>query len=343
MLRTVVSVIATILAVSAMTAAALTLSPDTAEAPGGSTHLTGSDEREVPVPTSATMTVVGDIMLGRDVETSVMQHGVAWPFAEVQHTWAESDYVVGNFESTIRDAYRYEGEVLAFDVTPEIAGAVRSAGFTHLSLANNHGDDFGSAVTAYTREVIAGFGITPFGDPSSSEAYVAHADATGFPIALVGFHAFLEDPADVARAVATEDAQGRFVIVVPHWGNEYQSYPSQAQRDAAAIFIAAGADLIIGAHPHVIQPIELVDPSTGSGRGGVPVAWSLGNFIFDQEWSQATQEGLMLHLTLTDTTVTIHAIPVTASPQATVMGNARAQEILEFIGIPEGTITFTRP
>ena len=101
------------------------------------------------------------------------------------------------------------------------------------------------------------------------------------------------------------------------------------------MFINAGADLIIGAHPHVVQPIELVR--------GVPVAWSLGNFIFDQDWSQATQEGLMLTVTVTDNMVTIAPVPVSIQGrQALLMESARAQEILDVIGAPTGSLSFTR-
>ncbi len=99
-------------------------------------------------------------------------------------------------------------------------------------------------------------------------------------------------------------------------------------------FIAAGADLIIGAHPHVIQPIEIVD--------GVPVAWSLGNFVFDQDWSAATQEGLLLQITITDDDITIMPVPATTNRQTKVMTGNRVQEIFDFIGVPTGTMTFAR-
>ncbi len=296
--------------------------------------LPASNDRMVPEPPSTTITFVGDIMLAREVERALIKNGVDWPFAQIMGTWADADLVVGNYEATIRDAYRYEGQVLAFDVLPELNAGLKNAGFTHLSLANNHGDDFGAAVTQQTRETIEALGITTFGDPIESERHVART-GNEIPISLIGFHAFLEEPSSLVEVIQQEDAAGRFVIVYPHWGNEYAPFPSVAQREAARIFINAGADLIVGAHPHVVQPIEAVDH--------VPVAWSLGNFVFDQDWSQATQEGLMLTVIVTDSTVTIAPVPINIQGrQALLMQYPRAQEILNTIGASDGTVLFTR-
>lgn len=328
-------IIACVAMVSGMTA--FVLLPRLAHAPIEFFALPQSADRDAPIVTqpTATITFVGDIMLAREVEKTLLTEGADWPFALIKDEWKDSDLVVGNYEATIRDTYRDEGSVLAFDVLPELNEGLKNAGFTHLSLANNHGDDFGAAVTAYTRETIGALGIMPFGDPVESQLYVERADAGGIPLSFVGFHAFLEEPATIAEAIAHEDAQGRFVIVFPHWGNEYQALPSPAQRDAAQMFVDAGADLIIGAHPHVVEPIELVD--------GVPVAWSLGNFIFDQDWSRETMEGLMLHVTLTSENIAIAAVPVdVVNRQASVMTSERTQAILTAIGAPEGVVTFPR-
>ncbi len=309
---------------------------DLARAPVFFEHFTPSDDKPVAIiaPT-ATLTFVGDIMLAREVEKAIITNGFDWPFSAIDSTWADSDLVVGNFESTVRDAYRYEGEVLAFDTTPGAILGLKNAGFTHLSLANNHGDDFGSDVTAYTRGVIANLGIAPFGDPATSKDFVARAEPNGIPVSLIGFHAFIEQPESIVDAIQTEHDAGNFVIVYPHWGNEYQLTPSIAQTDAAQMFVDAGADLIVGAHPHVIEPIGSID--------GTPVAYSLGNFVFDQDWSAATKEGLLLTVTITDASVTIVPTPVTVTNrQPTVMTGPRVQEILDLIGVSTGSVTFSR-
>lgn len=311
------------------------LSIDVVHSPIFSQHLSPADDRDIPIETAATITFVGDIMLAREVERAIIAKGVDWPFSAIKNTWSDSDLVVGNFEATVRDTYRYEGEVLAFDVAPEYITGLANAGFTHLSLANNHGDDFGDEVTQYTREIIANLGIAPFGDPTASELHVARAEPNGVPISLIGFHAFIEYPSSLTDIIRAEHDAGRFVIVYPHWGNEYQLEPSTAQTTAAQLFVDAGADLIIGAHPHVIEPIGTLD--------GIPVAWSLGNFVFDQDWSTETQEGLILHVSVTSNAITIAPVPVSVkNRQPTVMTGARVQEILDFIGVPDGSITFSR-
>ena len=328
--------IATAISLGLVTCAlAFLLTVNIAQSPILTSHLTRADDQVPPVETSTTITFVGDIMLAREVERAIIANGVDWPFQEIAEEWKASDLVVGNFEATVRDAYWYEGEVLAFDVVPEYITGLAHAGFTHLSLANNHGDDFGDDVTQYTRKTIADLGIVPFGDPVSSELYVARAEPNGLPVSLIGFHAFLESPASITGAIRTEHDAGRFVVVYPHWGNEYQFEPSIAQTDAAQLFVDAGADLIIGAHPHVVEPITAVD--------GIPVAYSLGNFVFDQDWSAETREGLMLHVTIDDDAVTIVPVPVTiTNRQPTVMTGTRVQEILDFVGAPSGSIASAR-
>ncbi len=261
-------------------------------------------------PSSVKITFVGDIMLAREVEKAIIKNGVDYPFAAIKDQWSGSDLVIGNFESTIRDAYRYEGEVLAFDTLPSSIVGLKNAGFTNLSLANNHGDDFGSAVTTATHQALTNLGLQTFGDPVESQLHIVHWKSSpsyggvsgGLNIALIGFHAFLEEPQTIATAIIAEKAAGNFVIVMPHWGNEYQIEPSPAQVDAAQMFVDAGADLIVGAHPHIIEPINTVS--------GIPVAYSLGNFVFDQDWSVATTQGMMLQITITDTNITITPVAI---------------------------------
>jgi poly-gamma-glutamate synthesis protein (capsule biosynthesis protein) len=267
---------------------------------------------QLPTPTSVTITFVGDIMLAREVEKAIIKNGVDYPFATIKDQWADSDLVIGNFEDTVRDTYRYEGEVLAFDTQPANIIGLKNAGFTHLSLANNHGDDFGPAVTAATRQAILDLGLTPFGDPIESQLHITHIEKNGLKLSLIGFHAFLEDPQTIATAITTEKAAGNFVIVLPHWGNEYQIEPSPAQVNAAQLFVDAGADLIVGGHPHIIEPIKTVSDT--------PVAYSLGNFIFDQDWSVATTQGMMLQITVDATNITITPIAISIKNRQAILG-----------------------
>lgn len=263
-------------------------------------------------PTTVKITFVGDIMLAREVEKAIITNGIDYPFAAIKDQWLGSDLVIGNFEDTVRPVYRDEGSVLAFDTQPEHITGLKNAGFTDLSLANNHGDDFGPAVTQDTRAALEALGLQTFGDPVESQLHIARIEKNGLKLALVGFHAFLEEPQTIAAAIKAEKATGNFVIVMPHWGNEYQVEPSPAQVDAATMFVNAGADLIVGAHPHIIEPITTV--------GHTPVAYSLGNFVFDQDWSVATTQGLLLQITITDTDITITPVAINIKDRQASLG-----------------------
>lgn len=254
-------------------------------------------------PASSRLVFTGDIMLARAVEWSIKENGAGYPLEVWNATFfADADAVIGNFEGTIRDTEHIEQtNVMAFDTLPEYVDPLVGAGFTHLSLANNHADDFGQVTTDFTRSTIADTGIIPFGDPFASEDFVTRIDGD-IPVSLVGFHAFNEETDGVVEVIRSEDAAGNFVIVYPHWGVEYDHEPSISQTAAAQIWIDAGADLIIGAHPHVVQSTEIID--------GVPVVYSLGNFLFDQDFSRATQIGAVADVTISASEITVAFSPV---------------------------------
>src|SRR4029079_14351179 len=99
------------------------------------------------------------------------------------------------------------------------------------------------------------------------------------------------DAGRIAETVRPARKVADVVIIVPHWGVEYTAEPSDRQRDFARAAAAAGADMIVGNHPHWVQAHEQI--------GEVFVAYALGNFVFDQDWSLETQQGAMLAVTFT--------------------------------------------
>lgn len=284
----------------------------------------------------ATLSFVGDIMLARSVEQTIIEKGSNWPLEKLGDLFAGSDLVIGNFEGTVREKRNIEvTNQMVFDTTPDNLPMLASAGFTHLSLANNHADDYGQTITDSTRQAITDANITPFGDPFTGENFIARENINGVSLSIIGFHAFGEQANDILKAIESEHAQGRFVIVYPHWGVEYATTAPGVEVDAAQIFINAGADLIIGAHPHVIQNIEIVD--------GVPVIYSLGNFLFDQDFSAETKRGLTLQVTITDTTVDIALKPVIIEKRQTIPMDAQAaQAVFDDLGLPEGKLSVSR-
>lgn len=289
----------------------------------------------LPSPLPTNLLFVGDIMLARGVEWRIGKEGIDYPLADVTSLIAGADLAIGNFEGTIRNEPNQELDGFTFDTTPAISQMVRNAGFDVLSLSNNHSDNYGSAVVQSTRETLAAQGFTVFGDPYESERFVAHAEHSGISFAFIGFHAFGEDPESILPVIASENAAGHFVIVYPHWGNEYQFTPSAAQTEAAHQFVDAGADAIIGAHPHVIQTYE--------NYRGVPIIYSLGNFLFDQDWSVPTQQGLALNFSVDETNITMTFIPISViKSHVTLMNAEDASGILAEHGLP-ATLKIVRP
>jgi poly-gamma-glutamate capsule biosynthesis protein CapA/YwtB (metallophosphatase superfamily) len=224
---------------------------------------------------------------------------------------------------------------MSFDTTPDNLPMLKAAGFTHLSLSNNHADDFGPQVTLDSRAAIEAAGLIPFGDPGDSENFIIRENLGGVSLSLVGFHAFGEKTTELTAAIQNEKAQGRFVIVYPHWGVEYATTAPGVETQAAQTFINAGADLIIGAHPHVVQNIEVID--------GVPVVYSLGNFLFDQDFSPETQQGLIAHVTITPETLELTFTPVRIlNRQTTVMEEPAASQLLLDLGLTDGRLSVSR-
>lgn len=303
------------------------------------TYLPAAQDRDLPESVekaSVTLSFVGDIMMARNVEATIVSKGSDWPLGQLGDLFEGSDFVIGNLEGTVRPTRSIEvTNQMTFDTTPDNLQILKEAGFTHLSLSNNHTDDYGSQVAIDTRNYVKEYGMTPFGDPFRSEQFIVRENINGLSLSFVGFHAFNETTEELLKAIAREDEQGRFVIVYPHWGPEYV-YPAPiAETYPAQQFINAGADLIVGAHPHIIQNVEVI--------GDVPVIYSLGNFLFDQEWSAETSRGMTVQITITEEAIDLDFTPVSIKTrQTTPMMSAESQELFHDYNLGDGTLHVVR-
>lgn len=239
--------------------------------------------------TSYDVLAVGDIMLGRMVQKEMQQHATH-PWQKVLGLWPQASLQLGNFEAAIErpgDACVKPSD-LCLHAEPESLLALKQAGFTHVSLANNHAADLGVANKRYTQQqfIQQGIGVLNADDGIQFEnldglhiALIAISlvpDATGHVQHIPSLR--LAQQLHLARTLADK------VIVSIHWGNELQNWASQQQRDAASWLIAQGVDVIFGHHPHVIQDAECIE--------GKPVWFSLGNHVFDQKYP-STHTGAM--------------------------------------------------
>lgn len=263
--------------------------------------------RRLPQADDATLRLVavGDIMLSRNVAAQIRKFGWDYPFAGERELLKSGDIVFGNLEAPIIAGPIVKTGDMVFHADPGAENALRDAGFTVLSLANNHLPNYGAAGIreTLTRLKKAGIAASGAGKDLAEAAAPALVAANGRVVAFLSYNdndvvpasygarddhpgTNLMDrqrlPADLAAIRDKAD----IVIVSMHSGTEYVPGPNKRQTAFAHAAIEAGADMVIGHHPHVVQSAEIYR--------GKPIFYSLGNFAFDQLWSEETKRGIIL-------------------------------------------------
>jgi poly-gamma-glutamate synthesis protein (capsule biosynthesis protein) len=253
-----------------------------------------------------TMFFTGDIMLDRSVAKRAEEYGNESLLAKVAPLFKGNDLIIGNLEGTITDNVsiaRKDHSLLHFTFDPELAHILSDNGFTHVSLSNNHSLDFGWKGYEKTKEYLKEFGIDFFGSARNDDNLSTIVEVKGKHICFVGYHQlFSPDESGILSEIARIRPTCDFLILTAHWGIEYKNTQSVEQTRLAHEFIDTGADLIIGTHPHVVQPVEIYKNKA--------IFYSLGNFIFDQYFSPETSQGLAVSLELSDTRSFFKLIPV---------------------------------
>ena len=237
-----------------------------------------------------TLGFVGDIMLDRGVKQMIDQVGRGdfdFPFAEIKEDLAKYDFLFGNLEGPVSNKGSDVGSIYSFRMDPKTIAALKQAGFKAVSVANNHSGDWGLAAFKDTVARLNEAEILPVGD--ANDPKIIHI--RGVKIGLVGFSDFptpasRAEPELIKKRILQARAEADIVIASFHFGVEYEKMPSGRQRSLAQLAADSGADLIIGHHPHVAEPVELY--------GNSFIAYSLGNFVFDQSFSDKTMESSFL-------------------------------------------------
>jgi poly-gamma-glutamate synthesis protein (capsule biosynthesis protein) len=257
-------------------------------------------------PTPVRILFVGDIMLDRVVRRHIDNKGFKYQFEGVMPLFENNDIATGNLEGTITSnpsLSEKDFSVLRFTFDPQVVEELKGLGFSGFSLANNHAYDFGSEGFLETQANLERAGLFSFGSPYNDLNLLSSVDSKNEHICFVGYHAlYRRDIQPVVEAVTKGREACTYIIVFAHWGDEYTDVPTAKQKDAAHSFIDAGADLVIGAHPHVVQPIEIYKDKA--------IFYSLGNFIFDQDFLRATQLGLAVKLELSTSTQKFALVPI---------------------------------
>ena len=257
---------------------------------------------------SITLILVGDIMLDRGVEYMIKKEGKGdfkFPFLKIVDTLKGSKLLFGNLEGPISDKGKKVGSIYSFRHNPKAIEGLTFAGFNVLSLANNHSLDYTrKALEDCQRRLInAGIGYegAGFTENEAFSPFIKKIEGT-----KIGFLAYTNLGPESWRATSEnsgiawisekdmekikEDIRAAkekmdVLIVSLHAGEEYQKEPTQFQVEFSKVAIEAGADIVVGHHPHVVLPSEKYKQGY--------IFYSLGNFIFDQSFSEETMKGLL--------------------------------------------------
>ncbi|WP_223069894.1 CapA family protein [Paenibacillus caui] len=244
----------------------------------------------------------GDTLFTGKVADKLAKEGFDYPFQFVSGLFQEDDLTVLNLETPVTErGVGAENKQYVFKSSPRALDAMSRAGVDAVNLANNHTLDQGEEGLLDTMDHLKNAGIPYVGaGANADEAYApCYVDRKGIKIALFGFSRVLPkadwnagkntpgvagvyDPGRAYEAIGEAKKKADLVIVVAHWGKERVQQQDSKQTTLAHGFIDAGADLVIGGHPHVLQGLEQYK--------GKWIAYSTGNFIFTRSTNEKTWE-----------------------------------------------------
>lgn len=251
-------------------------------------------------------TVVGDMMLGRSITNKGSKNNYKNMFSGVSDLWKDSDYIAGNLECVLLDNasdYEKNDKEIHINAETKTANVLKENGFTLVSLANNHLADFKAKGVVNTLDTLDKVGLKHVGAGRNLTEAAEYdiQEINGVKIATIAVSDII--PKDFAardskagilttktlkyyQAVKDASEKADLVIANIHWGVEYGMTETEAQQQLARNLINWGVDVVIGSHPHVLQPVE----KYGDGI----IFYSMGNFVFDQGWSR-TKDSMVLN------------------------------------------------
>jgi gamma-polyglutamate biosynthesis protein CapA len=268
-----------------------------------------------------TAAMVGDLMFARHVEEVAELRGHDWLLEHVRPL-LDADYVTGNLEQVIserREDLPEADKLIHLASDRRAVQAIADAGFTTLALANNHMMDHGipglrDTIAALDEAGLAHAGAGESLDDAARINYDEHGELTVATLSfsdawVVGFvaRAFQggvldADPSRTTRLIQEANANADLVVAHFHWGTEYGFAPNRDQREIAEMAALAGADIVVGHHPHVLQRVDRI--------GDTLVLYSLGNFVFDQGWSRTRESTVVRYQLDDDGRARIEFVPV---------------------------------
>jgi poly-gamma-glutamate capsule biosynthesis protein CapA/YwtB (metallophosphatase superfamily) len=276
---------------------------------------------ETPVRGTLLIHATGDVSLDPSQIPAFRAQGYTWAWSGLRGMFSHDDLTMVNLECPATDIVDPEPKVFTFRCDPQALPAARRAGVDVMSQANNHAYDQGPAGLVDSLDAIRAAGLASVGaGANESEALrAARFESHGWTVAVVGIDQVLDPLDQVAgsnkpgtagghdfrlalRAVRDAAASSDLVFVMIHWGVELEARPRAYQVRQAHRMIDAGADVIFGAHPHVLQPME-----TYRDR---PIFYSLGNFVWPRISEEASATAVAEIVVAPDGTIEARLVPI---------------------------------
>lgn len=243
----------------------------------------------------------GDLMLDRGVKQSIINNGIDYLFEDVKGILSSSDASIINFESSSNNgALEPVNKKFTFNTNPEWLSALSKIGVNYVSLANNHSLDFGETGIKQTIANLNKAGITYMGYNGEKDfCEPTIIESKGNKIAVFSSTFLRQEGATICNYNASLLSEkiktfkvlnpSSLIFVSLHWGTEFKDTPDIQQTEQAHLLIDAGADMVIGHHPHVVQTIE--------SYKGKFIFYSIGNFIFDSS-HPPSNKGILVELSI---------------------------------------------
>lgn len=253
-------------------------------------------------PKEASILFIGDMFFDRHIRKAIYRENGDHVFSCIGDFLKSSDMVVGNLEGPVTENASVSivsnvgaPENFRFTFPTNVPNLLKENNILAVSLGNNHIGNFGKEGIASTKRLLSEVGVGYFGGLEGDEE-ILRKDVKGNKLSFIAYNQFGGGSEEsVEEKIKSEKGEGRMVIIFAHWGEEYVKANAN-QKSLARSFADAGADLIIGAHPHVIQESEVLEIEEGDETRKVPVYYSLGNFMFDQYWEESVRTGLAVNI-----------------------------------------------
>lgn len=275
-----------------------------------------------------TMIATGDVIPARSVNTQVSRRkDFTWPYLKTVDVLQDANITFINLETPLIADCPITVEGMIFCGDAQNVDGLVFAGVDIANLANNHAGNHGLTGINSTRDLLQknGIQVVGTGGPIYKEVH-------NIRFAFLGYNdiGYKQDPlawtdedkiaSDIKQAKENSD----IIVVTYHWGVEYRDQPDSRQKQLAHFTIDAGADLVIGNHPHWIQPVEMYK--------GKLITYAHGNFVFDQQWSLKTKQGVVGKYTFYNKQLTdVEFLPVLIQDygQPSFLEGGRKQEIVD--------------